>query len=537
MKRVLHWFRRDLRVTDNTALSYACREADEIIPVYLLSTWKRNHRWTGPNRQEFLCGCLESLAKNLEHIGGRLILRSGLPNEQLIKLAQETRAKAIYLNQNYSRYDVEIEHQLRQVANAAGIKIRSFKDTVILAPNEVLNQSDEPFRVFTPYARAWHRHGKPDPLPKVRIMKTPSSIRSESMPTLDHWGLTPEVGILEPGEKAARNRLRNFLKEAIFEYGAQRNRPSLRITSRLSQDLRFGTISPREVYAACQKVALDCTAAERRSVSAFVNELIWREFYFQILWHFPNVLHETFNPQFSTVRWDYDPARLSRWCEGITGFPIVDAGMRELNETGFMHNRARMIVAMFLTKDLHIHWREGENILCESSSMAISRRTTVAGNGAPALVQMQLPISGSRILGHKPKPTIRKANTLSGGSPSSKMSTQYDLLTHLPRSWPLVIRFPWWITPRNAKSRWNAFGVPTLALRLLESILLQHLSRRLGPAGGSKSLFASIWVPSCRDWVIFQSVESPNLRRPPGRPETDRRSRRCRQPCSLLVGY
>jgi len=360
MKRVLHWFRRDLRVTDNTALSYACREADEIIPVYLLSTWKRNHRWTGPNRQEFLCGCLESLAKNLEHIGGRLILRSGLPNEQLIKLAQETGAKAIYLNQNYSPYDVEIEHQLRQVVNAAGIKIRSFKDTVILAPSEVLNQSDEPFRVFTPYARAWHRHGKPDPLPKVRIMKTPSSIQSEPMPTLDHWGLTPEGRILEPGEKAARNRLRNFFKEAIFKYGAQRNRPSLRITSRLSQDLRFGTISSREVYAACQKVALDCTAAERQSVSAFVNELIWREFYFQILWHFPNVLHETFNPQFSTVRWDYDPARLSRWCEGITGFPIVDAGMRELNETGFMHNRARMIVAMFLTKDLHIHWREGE---------------------------------------------------------------------------------------------------------------------------------------------------------------------------------
>ena len=328
MKRVLHWFRRDLRVTDNTALSYACREADEIIPVYLLSTWKRHHQWTGPNRQEFLCGCLESLAKNLEHIGGRLILRSGLPNEQLIKLAQETGAKAIYLNQNYSPYDVEIEHQLRQVVNAAGIKIRSFKDTVILAPSEVLNQSDEPFRVFTPYARAWH--------------------------------LTPEGTILEPGEKAARNRLRNFLKEAIFEYGAQRNRPSLRITSRLSQDLRFGTISSREVYAACQKVALDCTAAERQSVSAFVNELIWREFYFQILWHFPNVLHETFNPQFSTVRWDYDPAKLRRWCEGTTGFPIVDAGMRELNETGFMHNRARMIVAMFLTKDLHIHWREGE---------------------------------------------------------------------------------------------------------------------------------------------------------------------------------
>jgi deoxyribodipyrimidine photo-lyase len=360
MKRVLHWFRRDLRVSDNTALLYACREADEIIPVYILSTWKRNHRWTGPNRQEFLCGCLESLGKNLEHLGSRLILRSGSPAQELIKLAQETGAQGVYFNQNYGPYDVEIERQLRQGANGAGIGIQAFKDTVIMAPDELLNRNGQPFRVFTPYARVWHQHKKPDPLPKVRKMKTPGAIQSEPLPTLDRWGLDPEAKILEPGEKAARIRLRSFLKEAIFEYGAQRNQPFLRGTSRLSQDFRFGTISPREVYAACQRASWDCTAAERRGVNAFVNEIVWREFYFQILWHFPNVLDEDFNPQFSAVRWDCDPDKLRRWCEGTTGFPIVDAGMRELNATGFMHNRARMIVAMFLTKDLHIHWREGE---------------------------------------------------------------------------------------------------------------------------------------------------------------------------------
>jgi len=360
MKRVLHWFRRDLRITDNSALHHACSEAGEIIPVYILSTWKRNHRWTGPNRQEFLCGCLESLAKNLEHLGGRLILRSGSPAKELMKLAEETGAQSVYFNENYCPYDVEIERQLRQAANGAGIQIRTFRDTMILAPNEVLNQSGKPFRVFTPYARAWHQHEKADPLPKVRKMKTLGQIRSEPIPSLDHWGLNPEAKILEPGEKAARNRLRTFLKEAIFEYPGQRNQPSLCGTSRLSQDLRFGTISPREVYVACQKAAMNCTAAERRGVNAFVNEIVWREFYFQILWHFPNVLNEDFKQQFSSVRWDYDPGKLRRWCEGTTGFPIVDAGMRELNATGFMHNRARMIVAMFLTKDLHIHWQEGE---------------------------------------------------------------------------------------------------------------------------------------------------------------------------------
>ena len=360
MKRVLHWFRRDLRISDNTSLHYACNQSDEIIPVYILSTWRRNHRWTGPNRQAFLCGCLESLAQNLERIGGRLILRSGTPVKELIQLAQETGAKAIYFNQNYGPHDVEVEKQLRQAANGAGIETLAFKDTVILAPNEVLNQSGLPFRAFTPYAKTWHQRKKPEPLPKVEKMKTPGEFVSEPIPTLEHWGWQPEAKILPPGEKPAEDRLRTFLKETVFQYARKRNELSLPATSRLSQDLRFGTISPREVYAACQKVAAKCTGSEQTDVSAFVNELVWREFFFQILWHFPNVLDEDFNKQFSNVQWDTDSTKLKRWCEGTTGFPIVDAGMRELNATGYMHNRARMIVAMFLTKDLHIHWREGE---------------------------------------------------------------------------------------------------------------------------------------------------------------------------------
>jgi deoxyribodipyrimidine photo-lyase len=360
MKRALYWFRRDLRVSDNTALHHACNQADEIIPVYILSSWKRNHRWTGPNRQAFLCGCLESLEQNLGRIGGRLLLRSGPPVKQLVQLAQETGAGAIYFNQNYGPYDLEVENQLRQAAKGAGIETFAFKDTVILAPNEVLNQSGQPFRVFTPYAKAWHQRKKPAPLPKVEKMKTPGAFVSEPIPTLDYWGLQPEAKILQPGEKAAHDRLRIFLKQAVFQYASNRNELSLPATSRLSQDLRFGTISPREVYTACQKVATECTQSEKRGLSAFMNELVWREFYFQILWHFPKVLDEDFNGQFSKVRWDTDSTKLERWCEGTTGFPIVDAAMRELNATGHMHNRARMIVAMFLTKDLHIHWREGE---------------------------------------------------------------------------------------------------------------------------------------------------------------------------------
>lgn len=377
MKRVLYWFRRDLRVTDNTGLYHACADAGEVIPVYILSTWKLNHKWTGANRQAFLCGCLASLALNLEHLGGRLILRSGSPPMGLIRLAHETGAQAIYFNQSYDPYGVALEDRLQRAADGAGIRVHRFKDTILLAPDEVMNQSGQPFRVFTPYARIWHAHKKPGPVPAVRKLKIPASIQSEPLPTLDHWALRSEAKMIQAGEKAARTRLKSFLNGAIFKYAAERGRPALNSTSRLSQDLRFGTLSPREIYGACQKAALSCTATERHSINVFVNELAWREFYFQILWHFPHALEADFKPQFSVVQWDQDDSKLRRWCEGTTGFPIVDAGMRELNATGFMHNRVRMIVAMFLTKDLHVHWQEGERYFMQK----LVDGDTAANNG------------------------------------------------------------------------------------------------------------------------------------------------------------
>jgi deoxyribodipyrimidine photo-lyase len=360
VRRIIHWFRRDLRVSDNQALYSAWQEADEIIPVYVLSCWKRNHPWTGANRQEFLCGCLASLAKNLEEIGGRLILRSGSPVKELIGLAEESKADAIYFNENYSPFDREVEEQIQKAASAKGIRVRLFKDTVILAPSEVLTKSGGPFRLFTAYARAWHCHKKPAPSPRVGRMTTPVGLNSEAVPTLAYWGLESEAKILPAGERAARARLKDFLGSGIYQYADRRNDLSSDGNSRLSQDLRFGTISPREIYASCRRAADECRADQRGGIQSFVNELVWREFYFQVLWHFPQVLSRDFTKEFSRLKWDKAPDKLSRWCEGTTGFPIVDAGMRELNATGYMHNRVRMIVAMFLTKDLHLHWREGE---------------------------------------------------------------------------------------------------------------------------------------------------------------------------------
>jgi deoxyribodipyrimidine photo-lyase len=360
MKRIIHWFRRDLRVTDNTSLFHACNEGEEVIPIYILSTWKIFHPWTGANRQEFLCGTLRSLAGNLEILGGNLIIRSGDPIEELETLLKESRADSIFFNRAYDPFSVKIEANLEKMAHQHGATVQSFKDTTLFEHGEILTQSGTPFRVFTPYARAWHSREKPVLLPKIKRLNVPAAIASLPLPTLEHWRLQSEATIVEAGEKAARTRLKHFLNRSVRGYSEQRNLPAKNTTSRLSQDLRFGAISPRYVYFACRDACEGATAQERRSVNSFVNELVWREFYSQILANFPSVLERDFSDQFSGLPWDENPEALQRWSNGETGFPIVDAGMRELNATGFMHNRVRMITAMFLTKDLHIHWKEGE---------------------------------------------------------------------------------------------------------------------------------------------------------------------------------
>jgi deoxyribodipyrimidine photo-lyase len=360
MRRAIHWFRRDLRVTDNTALYHACKEAAEIIPVYILSNWKKHHPWTGSNRQEFLCGCLDSLANNLQALGARLILRAGHPVQELEKLVHETRAEAIFFSRGIDPYSVEIQQQLEKVCEKLQIRIFSYKDVTIFEPNEVLSKEGHPFRIFTAYAKAWHQQEKPALLPKIRQIHTPSMVSGLPVPALNYWGLKSEAKIVEPGEKAARKRLANFLKGPASVYRNKRNVPEAAATSRLSQDLRFGTLSPRQVFFSCVEASREASAGVRQSINAYVNELVWREFYMQILAHFPTVLDRAFNDRFPGLQWDENDSVFQRWCEGTTGFPIVDAGMRELNSTGFMHNRVRMIVAMFLTKDLHLHWKKGE---------------------------------------------------------------------------------------------------------------------------------------------------------------------------------
>jgi deoxyribodipyrimidine photo-lyase len=359
---VIHWFRRDLRIADNTALHAAARHGLPVVPVYILSRWKGRHSWTGPNRQQFLCGCLESLAANLQTLGGRLIIRRGNALEELSRLIADTGAVAIHFNADPDPFGKQTEIQLRALCARVGIQCHAHADVALHGPEEVLTQSGTPYRVYTPFSNNWLQIDKPSPLPKPKSLQTPGTVKSLPLPTLADWGLPAAApAILEPGERAARQRLKQAVADRIGSYHVQRDIPSLAGTSRLSQDLRYGLLSIRTVFAAAMKRRESATPAERSGIDVFIKELAWREFYFAILHHFPNVLDEEFNPAWRGLAWDEPGETFTAWQEGRTGFPIVDAGMRELAATGFMHNRVRMITAMFLTKDLHIDWKQGES--------------------------------------------------------------------------------------------------------------------------------------------------------------------------------
>ncbi|MFC7336955.1 cryptochrome/photolyase family protein [Haloferula chungangensis] len=360
----IHWFRRDLRILDNPGLYHAAKSAERVIPSYLLSNWTGQHHWTGPNRQKFLCEALASLDKNLQTVGGRLILRSGDAVEALLELVDESGARAIFYNEDPDPYGKSTEERLKAACESRGLACHGYHDVTLHAPHEVLTQSGDPYRVFTPYSKNWLGLEKPEPFPKPRSLGTPDDIPSDGLPTLAHWKL-PEAGeeILEAGEKAAHNRLGRALEERLAHYKDHRDIPSISGTTRISQDLRFGLISPRTVYAKAAELLEK--PSESEGVQTFIKELAWREFYMAILHHYPEVLEKEFNRDWRGLPWDEPGETFAAWKEGRTGFPIIDAGIRELRATGFMHNRVRMIVAMFLTKDLHIDWRLGEQFFMQ----------------------------------------------------------------------------------------------------------------------------------------------------------------------------
>ena len=354
MKTVIWWIRRDLRLQDNQALAHALAYASSVIPLFIMDPQLLKRE--APARKSFLFSALDSLNTDLLLRGSRLILREGDPLLELQKIYEESNAEKIFAEADFSPYA-----KIRDSKAAAALPCEFVSALTIHPPSSVRKQDGSPYTVFTPYMNAWKslpESGSPIQAPIQFSSVVPlNSLKLPSEAPLRHFPAS---------EFEARIRLDDFLSTCLYSYNKDRNRMDLRGTSELSPYLRFGLISARTIYFYNREfVNHSENSDDRISAVTWLNELIWREFYYSILDNFPFVLNRAFRESFSQIPWRNSIQELEAWKNGLTGFPVVDAGMRQLRETGWMHNRARMITASFLTKDLLINWQEGEKWFME----------------------------------------------------------------------------------------------------------------------------------------------------------------------------
>lgn len=342
---VICWFRRDLRLEDQTALYHALRSEWPVLPVFIFDRSildkleDKNDR-----RVEFIHLALAEMQKELEQLGSTMDVRYGFPADVFDQLTREYDVKSVYTNHDYEPYAIQRDDQISKQLNSKGISFHTYKDQVIFEKSEVVKDDGNPYTVFTPYSRKWRSKLESRSFASYDLSKLKGRFFSQSarqIPSLKEMGFI-QSGLPYPVTK---------VDDSVYvNYQQKRDIPSISGTSRLSVHLRFGTISVRELARRTSPLS-----------ETFLNELIWRDFYHMILWHFPQVGQgKSFRKEYDLINWRNNEEEFEKWCEGKTGYPIVDAGMRELNTTGFMHNRVRMVVASFLTKHLLIDWRWGE---------------------------------------------------------------------------------------------------------------------------------------------------------------------------------
>lgn len=346
-------FRRDLRLYDNTALIAACKESEHVIPCFIFDPRQvgDSNRYRSINAIQFMIGSLQDLEKQLAEKDGKLYLFYGKTDEVIDELIKQTSAEAIYINKDYTPFSIKRDHQIELVARKNDIPLYSFHDLMLQEPDSVMNKSGQPYAVFTPFWRASSTFEVAEPeslrapgwyTKKITHAQSPK-IYTEILPEQN-----PNI-LLNGGRSEALGILKKLPK--LKDYQRTRDFPALE-TSHLSAHNKFGTVSIREEYYAM----VDALGKNH----GLVRQLYWRDFFTYLAYHFPRVYGAAFHEKYNSVTWKNSKADFARWTEGNTGFPIVDAGMRQLNATGYMHNRVRMIVASFLTKDLHIDWRWGE---------------------------------------------------------------------------------------------------------------------------------------------------------------------------------
>lgn len=346
MKTCIFWFRRDLRLEDNTALDAALRSGLPVLPVFIFDSNILSDLKKDDARVSFIYSTLSVINNRLRNLGSGFHIVRGNPSTEWKKLIRDFNPGAVYFNRDYEPYARERDTAVEKILTEAKVEVRSFKDQVIFEGNEILKPDGKPYTVFTPYSRKW--------LQKYREQGTvPVTAGKEYYHNfLKHDSAFPRLE--EIGFMKSKIMVRPHDLSVIPDYDKYRNDPAADRTSYLSPHLRFGTVSIRKV---AQKAAGENPA--------FLNELIWREFFMQILYHFPYVVTGNFRSVYDNIEWRNDEKEFRKWCNGETGYPIVDAGMRQLNETGWMHNRVRMIVSGFLCKDLLIDWRWGEAYFAE----------------------------------------------------------------------------------------------------------------------------------------------------------------------------
>jgi deoxyribodipyrimidine photo-lyase len=345
----LVWFRRDLRVRDHPALRAALDAHDDVITVFCLDERLLNGRHASGPRTQFMLECLRDLDDSLRDRGGALVIRRGAPERELPKLARDAGAGAVYFTGDVSPYARDRGNRVHAGLSEHGIDLHACPGlTVVDDVTAIETQAGKPYTVFSPFHRTWEGVPRRDVLQAPRKLPPPD-VKHGTIPKLEDLGLTQEVDDPMPGgETEGRRRLANFLRGGLDDYGDNHDALGADKTSRLSPYLHFGCVSPREVE-------------ERANNYDFRRQLAWRDFYHHVLFHHPDNATEEFQARYRrAIDWDHDHDAFRAWCEGQTGYPLVDAGMRQLKREGWMHNRARLVVGSFLTKDLGIDWRLGE---------------------------------------------------------------------------------------------------------------------------------------------------------------------------------
>lgn len=343
---VVFWFRRDLRLNDNRGLYEALNSGLTVLPLFIFDNNIINKLASKTDRRvQFIHDCISSLNNELKEVQTSILVKHGNPLTIWNKLFKEFNIKGIYLNHDYEPYAIERDESIKKLANKNNVAFFSFKDQVIFEKDEIKKDDGTPYTVFTPYMRKWKSKFTQNDLKPFDTKLNNFFKAKYSLPKMK------EIGFIE-----TKNNWfpKSLSKTLLKEYKEKRDYPALGATSKLSMHLRFGTISTRKLF----KYAFD-------NSETWLNELIWREFYKMILWNFQYVVHSEFKSKYSSIKWNNNEAEFDAWCKGKTGYPLVDAGMRELNETGFMHNRVRMVVASFLTKHLLIDWKWGEAYFAE----------------------------------------------------------------------------------------------------------------------------------------------------------------------------